>query len=217
MMIRKTNKVMIFILIVCLSAVLLTGCAGLRKEYPKTKRFVLDVSGERGQARSRLSDSTLAVRRFEISPLFEDKSFVYRQDDLSYEKDYYNEFFIEPTALITEEVKSGLEASNLFTYVSSFPAQLDVRFVLDGAVTALYGDYRMKGSPQAVLGIEFVLLDEGPEAVRIRFKKTYQESVPIQSEEPKSLVNGWNKALKEILNSLEDDLSRTNLKSGNDS
>ena len=216
-MIRKRNKAVIVLFVACLVVLFSAGCSMLGNNYSKTSRYVLDISGERRETPSRLPDSALAVRKFGISPLFEAKSFVYRQADLSYQQDYYNEFFTEPATLITEEVKSGLASSNLFAYVASFPAQLDVQFVLDGAVTALYGDYRVKDTPRAVLGIEFALLYEGPEAVRIRFKKAYEESVPIEAEEPTALVNGWNAALKAILKSLEDDLSRTDLKNGNDS
>ena len=59
----------------------------------------------------------LTVRRIRVTPKYEGKGLVYRLSELSYESDFYNEFFISPVSMFTEEIRKQLSESGLFKIV----------------------------------------------------------------------------------------------------
>ncbi|MDR4499519.1 MAG: hypothetical protein MRK02_16620 [Candidatus Scalindua sp.] len=192
---------------------LLTGCINLEKSYPEKKYFVLDASRD-GEVVSSETGTVLAVRRFRISPQFEGKSLIYRLSDLRYESDFYNEFFVTPVSLITEEVQQWISGSGLFQHTVDSSSYLEPSHVLEGVITALYGDYRESTLPKAVLEIRFFLLHQVSEGYKIIFQKQYQREEPLNGKTPDDLVKGWNNALKNILTEFETDVKATITKIG---
>jgi cholesterol transport system auxiliary component len=191
----------------------LTGCFNFNKAYPEKHYFVLSVS--RGKRPSLpTSNALLKIQRFRVSPRFEGKSFVYRKGKLNYESDFYNEFFIPPGLMVTEEIEKWLAESGLFKYVMGFSRPVEPTFKLEGAVNALYGDYSDTGAPKAVLEIQFFLvrnLSSGPVIV---FGKMYHKEILLKGHSPNALVTGWDLALKQILTELETNLKHLDLKEG---
>ena len=82
---------------------------------------------------------------------------------------------------------------------------------MEGNVNELYGDYRASGTPKAVLGIQFFLIDETYSNSRIIFQKNYHGEVALKNNSPETLVEGWNNALGQILTDLKEDLMKLNL------
>ncbi|HEX3035975.1 MAG TPA: hypothetical protein VHT73_12775 [Thermodesulfobacteriota bacterium] len=207
-----TQKTRIFPLCSLLMLFLiLTGCAAkLERNYPQRNYYILNVSNTNGNS-SPASDGILEIRRFTISPNFTTREFVYRKGDLSYVSDFYNQFFRPPGMLITEETRKWLSESGLFKYVldSSNSARPD--YVLEGNVNELYGDYRTSGTPKAVLGIQFFLIDETSPNSQIIFQKNYYGEVALKNNSPETLVEGWNNALEQILTDLKEDLMKLDL------
>jgi hypothetical protein len=85
--------------------------------------------------------------------------------------------------------------------------QSQPNYVLDGAVNALYGDFRNVDSPRAVLEMEFFLTSESPTKPGILMQRRYARSIPLTGRSPEALVKGWNQALQEILTTLVADLN----------
>lgn len=189
---------------VLLAVGLLVGCAP-KKSYPEKRYYVLDVSRP-GEASAPLNEAVLSVRRFNVSPRYEGKGFVYRDGDLSYESDFYSEFLISPGSLVTEEVRQWLAASGLFQRVVASASHLEATEILEGNVVALYGDYREAASPAAVLDVQFFLIKDVSARSEVVFQKEYRETVSLNERSAKALVNGWNEALRQILTALEKDL-----------
>jgi cholesterol transport system auxiliary component len=152
------------------------------------------------------ANETLQVSNIRVSPRYADRSFVYRTSEAGYESDFYNQFLIAPASLITEEVWKGLAGSQVFKYVISASSPLQPSYVLEGAVNALYGDFRNSDSPRAVLEMEFFLTSEIPQKPGILLQKRYAKSIPLSGRSPEALVKGWNQGLEEILTSLVADL-----------
>ncbi len=194
-------------LFICIFATFpfLVGCLNLERRYPEKRYFILDVSRDAGIS-SPDTGTVLTVRRFRISPQYEGKGFVYRLADLSYESDFYNEFFIPPASLITEEIRQRLAGSGLFQHVVTPSSHLDTAYVLEGAVTALYGDYSVSAAPKAVLEMQFFLLDETSTSPKIIYQSQYRKEEPLKGNTPDALVKSWNNALKQILTEFETDL-----------
>jgi len=183
----------------------MVGCVNLEKGYPEKRYFILDTSRDT-EISSPDTGAVLTVCRFRVSPQYEGKGLVYRLEELSYESDFYNEFFVSPASLITEETRKRLAGSGLFKHVVDLASHLDPTYVLEGAVTALYGDYRVNTAPKAVLEMQFFLLNETSTSPKIIYQSQYYKEEPLKGNTPDALVKSWNKALDQILTEFETDL-----------
>jgi cholesterol transport system auxiliary component len=190
---------------------LCAGCVGLEKSYPDKRYFVLEAPANPTPSNPSANE-TLQVSNIRVSPRYADKGFVYRTSEAGYESDFYNQFLVSPASLITEEVRKGLTGSQVFKYVISASNQSQPSYVLEGAVNALYGDFRNPNSPRAVLEMEFFLTSEIPGKPGILMQKRYAKSLPLTGRSPEALIKGWNQALEEILTALVADLQAAALK-----
>ena len=190
---------------------LCAGCVGIEKSYPDKRYFVLEASRKPSSA-SPTGNETLEVSNVRISPRYADRGFIYRISESGYESDFYNQFLISPSSLITEEVRKALTGSQVFKYVISATNQSQPSYVLEGTVNALYGDFRNPNSPRAVLEMEFFLTSEIPGNPGILMQRRYAKSLPLTGRTPEALIKGWNEALEEILTSLVTDLKTIVLK-----
>ena len=184
---------------------LLTGCVNLDKSYPAKRYFILEASRNKDVV-SHETEKTLTVRRVRVTPKYEGKGLVYRLSELSYESDFYNEFFISPASMLTEEIRKRLAESGLFNHVVGTASILDSIYILEGTVTSLYGDYRVKSSPKAVLEIQFFLLQETDNNLKIIFQNQYYKEEPLKDNTPAALVASWNLVFNQILSEFESDM-----------
>lgn len=196
----------------CGSALLLfAGCIGVERSYPDKRYFVLAAAESGGGANPSLNARTgvLLVANLRVSPRYEGKSFVYRRSESNFEADFYNQFLVTPGAILTEEVRKGLARAQVFQTVIGGGSQLEPTHVLEGSVNALHGDFRDAGSPKAVLEMEFFLTRESALKADIVTQRRYLKIVPVNGRSPEALVQGWNRALEEILAALIADLNTT--------
>ena len=156
----------------------------------------------------------LTVRRIRVTPKYEGKGLVYRLSELSYESDFYNEFFISPASMFTEEIRKRLSESGLFKLVVAPSSILDTTYILEGTVTSLYGDYRVKTAPKAVLEIQFFLLQETDNNPKMIFQNQYHKEEPLKDNTPEALVTSWNSVFNQILTEFETDLKEYISKTG---
>jgi cholesterol transport system auxiliary component len=188
---------------------LLTGCfrtSDVARYSKQRQTFVLNVSRPSGSPLHKIG-AVLRIRRFRVLPPYEGERFVYRTGDLTYESDYYNRFLLDPSSMITEEVGQWLVDSGLFRSGVDFAEYEGPTYILEGSVTALYGDYSRGIQPKAALQIEFFLSEDDSGHLTIVFHKRYRREVPLKGMKPQDLVKEWNEALKDILTDLEGDLS----------
>jgi len=187
-----------------------TGCLNLKTGYPAKNYFLLDA--KRTDKKGDEKGPMIQVQRFHISPRYQGKEFVYRFEKLKFESDFYNEFFISPDEMITEQVQQWLSESEIFTLVTDRNSEPPPDCVLEGWITELYGDIRSGETPKAVMEIKFLLLSANKSPGQILFKKRYRADVPIQEKTSALLAAGWNQALEMILNQLEQDLKSVPIK-----
>lgn len=190
--------------LIVLLPLFLAGCFSMDKEFPDKRYYVIEA--ERGEARAPSSDApVLRIRKLDIAPAYEGKSLVYRTGELRYESDFYHAFFVSPAAMIGGQTRSWLEASGLFSLITS---SADAGYRLQGSVAALYGDYTDEASPKAVMEIQFLLLEDAESShPKIVLQKNYREEVPLAERTPESLARGFSDALAKLLFALEQDIS----------
>jgi uncharacterized lipoprotein YmbA len=184
---------------------ILAACVSLGQSQPEKQYFALDVV-RKGETMAAFPRTRLDVRRFRASsPL--GKELVYRRSDGRYEADFYNQWFVVPDVMFTQQTTNWLMAAGLFQYVMDSSASVPPTHILEGTVTALYGDYRAKPA-KAVLSLQFVLLHEMAGSTEIIWHNQYRKEVEVREPRPEALVSGWNEALQMIFTDLETDLNK---------
>ncbi|HKC95172.1 MAG TPA: ABC-type transport auxiliary lipoprotein family protein [Nitrospira sp.] len=186
----------------CLLIITLTGCLSLSKSYPEKRSFVLDVGAPPQETPSN-SIKVLRINRLRVSPLFAGRAMVYRTADLQYESDFYDEWFVTPSVLVTQQLQNWLAHSGRFLLVLQGTNHIEPTHFLEGTVTEFYGDFRE--SPRAVLGIEFHLLDAMNEG-QLSFRRTYHQDIPLTDRSPDALARGLTEALRTVLVTLTKDI-----------
>ncbi|MFI5247816.1 MAG: hypothetical protein ACHQWV_04600 [Nitrospirales bacterium] len=198
--------------LVCLASVLLAmaACLNLNKSYPAKRSFVLDVSSE---SRESTSEATMVLKisKFRVSPLFVGRAMVYRIGELEYENDFYDEWFVSPGALLTQQFHDWLSKTGRFRFVLVGTNHIEPTHLLEGSVAEFYGDYRLAASPKAIFGIELLLLDGLKERQAI-FRRTYHEEVPLADRSPDALAGGLTQAVRLVLVDLERELAEVALR-----
>lgn len=208
-MTNKSKSSLIFFTMVLF--LILTGCAKqLAKNYPERSYYILNVP-QSDKDLSPTSGLVLEIKRFQISPGFAGKEFVYRTGNHSYVSDFYNQFFRPPVLLIREQVNRWLSESRGFSYVVESSNNVEPDYILEGNVKGLYGDFRKNNPPKAVLEIQFFLIGGLSDQPRIISRNNYRKEVNLSSNSPDKLVEGWNEALSQILMALHDDFNKLDL------
>jgi len=183
----------------------LSGCT--RPETYNRKYYVFNARRQAEPARIQ-TDSILEVSRLTIDSAFSGSGLVYRIGDNEYESDFYNEFLASPSAMISDTMRNWLSRSRLFKRVLDPGSQIDPTHIIEGNITALYGDFRDASSPRAAIEMRIFLLEAktGDEPLPV-FGKTYTSSIGIKSNDPEGLVEALGRGVQTILSALENDLA----------
>jgi len=192
----------------CLGMAMLAYVAGCTQNSRMTQdQYRLDVARASDEAQTP-GQGVLKVRYFIISSPFETHEFIYRKGESRYVSDFYHGFLSPPAGLITEEARQWLSESGVFANVVDTFSSVDYDYMLEGDIQAVYGDYRSETKPNAVMEIEFVLIDEHLKKDVIIFNRKYRSVQSIDKINASLLAEGLNASLAEILTNLEADLRR---------
>ena len=131
---------------------------------------------------------------------------VYRVADLQYESDFYNEWFVVPGTLLTQQVHHWLSRSGGFQLVMAGMNHVEPTHLMEGTVSEFYGDFR--ATPQAVLGLELLLLDARQDRQPF-FRRTYHQTIPLSDRSSDALARGLTEALRAVLVDMVKDLAAT--------
>jgi cholesterol transport system auxiliary component len=182
-----------------------SGCVNLRRDYPVRQFYVLDAKPDQIHPPSE-DGPIVQIQVFQASPGSATTEFVYRTGESTFESDPYNAFFTLPANQIRALTMLWLQDSGKAQAVLNRSSRLRPTNIVEGNLVELYGDFRDKENPRAVISLAFLLMDIVPITPRIVFSKTYRESIAIPESTGDALVNGWNEGLTKILTSFNRDL-----------
>jgi cholesterol transport system auxiliary component len=189
--------------------VLLSAC-GFSRPAPVKQTYLLQATAPT-QAAASPRPAVLKVGSISVAAPFRGKSLVYREGDLKYESDFYNEYFVSPSAMLTEGAATWLAAAGIFKEVLPAAANADGNFVLEGFVSELYGDYRDEAKPAAVLTGKFFLIDNRlPSGVPV-WQTELKQRVPLSTRSPDALAAGLNTAWSAMLADLSREVAAAKL------
>jgi len=187
--------------------VLVVGLGACSRPAPIKGAFMLDPPLPPPVAKTQ--PGSLRIGAVTVGAAFRGRQFVFREADLKYETDYYNEFLVAPAANIGEAVARALTSAKVFAAVVPGGTTADPDWTLDVFVGSLYGDGRAMDKPVAVLSMTF-FLRKGEGSVPV-WSMTYDKRVPFTTGNAASYIGAQNAALGEILAEVSRDLAARTL------
>lgn len=195
---------------VIIFSILIFGCAKLDQDYPQRNYYIIDIERTRDKS-DKMFNKTLEISKFNISPKFSGREFIYKTAESKYTSDFYNQFFKTPVSIINAETYEWLTESGLFKDVIDRTIPVEPDYLLNANITEIYIDLTLSGGARSVLSIQFFISEESSLDSKIIFSRNYEEEVTVKSISPDNFMKGWNQALEKILNNLEKDLEGLSL------
>ncbi len=195
--------------IAMLAVVALAGCGAVLRSAPVRQTFLLDLPAPQAIATPR--PGALRVGTISVAAPFRGKAFVYRMSDLRFETDFYVEFLVPPTAMLTEQTARALAMAKPFARVAGPGEGADVDWVLTGFASALYADARDAGKPAAAIDITFYVTDaRGSEQTPV-WTHEYRQRAPMRDTSEDAYAEALNHAFAGIVGDLARDLASAEL------
>lgn len=192
------------IICVALAVLSMTGCVSRKKVVKDT--FMIQVM--RGDAPvSSASEAVLDIQPFSIAPAFQNMGLASRTSENQYASDFYNEYFVSPSSMITNESRNWLHSSGLFAQVLPLYSSVVPTHTLEGHISEMYMDVRDDADPKAILEITFFLIEQHKREGVVRFQKTYRSVQSMERVSAKEYAASQSIGLREIFGKLEKDLA----------
>ncbi len=199
---HRTMKIAFITLI---SILAFQNCFSWFKSTPPQEKKLFFIEPDFSKLKKAQAKLGFFKSRFRISPFFEGKGLTYKQTDINFETDFYNEFLIFPATNLTEVINKWIQDSELAEY-TPFNLADEENTLLAGNINALYGDFRSEKSAKAVLELEMYI--QKSKSDKLAFRKIYRKEISLTKPTPENLVIGWNQALTEILNQFTNDIRK---------
>ena len=150
---------------------------------------------------------TLRVGNVRVAPSFAGSALVYRVDDVQFTSDFYHAFIAEPGPMLGGLMAEWLGRTGPFKTVSQPGSAVNAPYILETVVTELYGDFRARRAPAAVMTVQFSLVDVTGPTPRMVMERFIGRRVDIAAATPDALVRGYGRALGEILTELSTEIA----------
>ena len=119
-----------------------------------------------------------------------------------------------PADALRAPLRQYFQASGLFGDVTQQGSALRPNLLVEITVEQLYGDFRNRADPQAVLEIRLAFFDApGERPGKVILDKTYVRRTKLAARSAAALMASWNDALKQIMAEAVSDLERALLRS----
>jgi cholesterol transport system auxiliary component len=189
-------------------AALVAGCMSTAREYVSKRQYVIEAPRPDKALTAPDGAPSLKVRHFRVSEPFDSALFITRTGTVMYESDFYNKFLASPGVLMAETTRQWLAAAGVFSHVAPATSRASARYLLEGNVVALYGDYQDRAKPTSVIEVQFFLIDTSSGENVVVFNKTYRQETSAAAARAPELAEAFNAGLGAILAKLEADLRR---------
>lgn len=188
-----------------LPAIVGVSC-GLSQPFPQKGTFALQVPPPASLHKPPATQAALIVGSVRVNRPYDGASFIYRVGPAQFSTDYYNGFVGPPERLLAGDLTAWLSSSGLFTTVGEPGWTTNYRFIVRAHVLELYGDWRDKKSPTAILAVKLYFIDDIDASEHVLFQKVYRQEEPLKRDDAAELVAGWERAWQRILSAIVADI-----------
>jgi cholesterol transport system auxiliary component len=189
-------------------ALVLSACSLSRPTAPK-HTFLLEPSPPPMASVQKLVSVRVGV--VSVAAPYRGKAFVYRRDEIKFDADYYNEFFVAPTAMLSEATARALASANVFRRTIPPGATDAGDYVLDGFASEFYGDLRDAAKPVAAVAITYYLSPANSIVSAVIWSREYRQRIAVTEPTPDAFARALNAGLSAILAELARDLASSEL------
>ncbi len=197
--------------LVSIVTALMAGCSFVRPS-PVKQAFLLDPALPAAVATTHAGTARVGI--VTVAAPFRGKPFVFREAELKYESDFYDEFLVQPSSIVGDATARALIAANVFAAVSPPGIAAEADWVVDCFVGALYGDTRNAPASIAVLEMTYYLTRANAVSGAPAWSKKYARKVTVKANTADAYVAAQNTAFGEILAELVRDLAQLALARG---
>jgi hypothetical protein len=173
-------------------ALTVAACGALSRPSPVKSTYLLEPPAPSNKSATP-GAATLKVEAVAVAAPFRGRTLVYRESDLKYEADFYEEFLVSPATMIGEATASWLAATGIYRAVLPPSTSL---------VTDLYADLRDPAHPASVLKIKFFLSSSAAASGTFVWNGELGSRIDVASRSADALVRGFNTALSNVLDQL---------------
>jgi cholesterol transport system auxiliary component len=191
------------------AAVLISGGCGAVKREPLEVSYFLMQPQFASQEPSAAEAACLIIRSVSAPPLYRESQLVYRTGDVEFDTDYYNRFMTSPPSQLTRAIHQWADALGWAICPEETAESRTEQYILRPMLETLYGDFRNKSKPAAVVEMQFTLTHTDPtcQCARVLLSKLYSERVDLEASSPAALVRAQGRAVENILQQLRADLA----------
>lgn len=194
-------------LVLVLMSLTLSACfswGGGDAEDEGPRYYVVDV--DRGSVAPEFArDRVLMLKPVRVVPHFRDKTIVFRVDENEYRGQSSHQLFSDPSEMFTAQLRRWLQKSGLFSQVV-VDESAEADYILETAVTGLYGEKRPEYSPQSILEMQF-FMSSADDQQNMLFQTGLRVETDLEETTPGNVVTGWRQGLEQLLTTLEQDFS----------
>ncbi len=155
--------------------------------------------------------ASLRIGSLRIASTFRDRNFVSRESDLRFENDYYHEFLTPPSAMLSEALSQALTRANVFAHTAAPDLPVQADYVLDGFVSELYADNRVRGPCVATFAVAFYLSRADIGSGVPFWSKEYRSETRCRDDSADAYVAALSTGLSDVFAKLAQDLSEAKL------